>query len=72
MSRVFMDFAASGEILFEARCGAKDFFDSLRRTQKRPSFLVQKILGPQPDMGIQMRKRIPGVGIQPAGCAQSG
>ena len=29
MSRVFMVFAASGENLFEARCGAKDFFDSL-------------------------------------------
>ena len=29
MSRVFMDFAVSGEILFKARCGAKDFFDSL-------------------------------------------
>ena len=24
-----MDFAVSGEILFKARCGAKDFFDSL-------------------------------------------
>ncbi len=30
MSRVFMVFAASGENLFEARCGAKDFFDSLK------------------------------------------
>ena len=30
MSRVFMDFAASGEILFKARCGAKDFLDKLR------------------------------------------
>ncbi len=29
MSRVFMDFAASGEILFKARCGAKDFLDKL-------------------------------------------
>ena len=38
----------------------------------RPSFLVQKILGPQPNMGIQMCKRIPGIGIQPAGCGQSG
>lgn len=25
MSRVFMGFAASGETLFKARCGAKDF-----------------------------------------------
>ncbi len=25
-----MDFAVSGEILFKARCGAKDFFDSLK------------------------------------------
>jgi len=32
MSRVFMVFAASGENLFEARCGAKDFFDSLNRS----------------------------------------
>ena len=31
MSRVFMDFAASGEILFKARCGAKDFLDKLTR-----------------------------------------
>ena len=30
MSRVFMGFATSGETLFEARCGAKDFFDSLK------------------------------------------
>ena len=29
MSRVFMDFAASGETLFKTRCGAKDFFDKL-------------------------------------------
>ena len=28
-----MVFAASGENLFEARCGAKDFFDSLPRTR---------------------------------------
>ena len=26
-----MDFAASGETLFKTRCGAKDFFDSLKR-----------------------------------------
>ena len=30
MSRVFMCFAACGETLFEARCGAKDFLDKLR------------------------------------------
>lgn len=30
MSRVFMGFAASGETLFKAHCGAKDFFDKLR------------------------------------------
>ena len=29
-----MDFAASGEILFKARCGAKAFVDSLKDTRK--------------------------------------
>ena len=29
MSRVFMDFAAGGETLFKARCGAKDFSGKL-------------------------------------------
>ena len=33
MSRVFMGFATSGETLFEARCGAKDFFDRLKRAR---------------------------------------
>ena len=36
MSRVFMVFAASGENLFKARCGAKDFFDSLHRPRRVP------------------------------------
>ena len=31
-----MVFAASGENLFKARCGAKDFFDSLHRPRRVP------------------------------------
>ena len=40
MSRVFMGFAASGETLFEARCGAKDFFDKLKRKGYALPFFV--------------------------------
>ncbi len=29
-----MDFAVSGEILFKARCGAKDFFDNQYHARK--------------------------------------
>ncbi len=42
MSRVFMVFAASGENLFEARCGAKDFFDSLTRAPNRARVSVSQ------------------------------
>ena len=40
MSRVFMVFAASGENLFEARCGAKDFFDKLSRADALLFFCI--------------------------------
>ncbi len=42
MSRVFMVFAASGENLFEARCGAKDFFDNVKAALKRRFYIAAK------------------------------
>ena len=33
MLPVFMNFAANGKILFYARCGAREFFDTLRRPE---------------------------------------
>ena len=43
MSRVFMGFAACGETLFEARCGAKDFFDSLKLLQAGAFLIAARI-----------------------------
>ncbi len=38
MSRVFMKIAVYRNFLFDARCGAEDFFDKIKRTHKASFF----------------------------------